>query len=611
MKKKYLDRLKDGILLYNGAMGTMLYGKGIFLNRCFEEVCLSSPEIVRDIHNAYIDAGAQAIITNTFGANISNLSGYGLEKKAEDIISAAVSIAREAAGEEIYVAGSIGPIGAGIKPFGQLSHDKASKIFKTQIESLIKNGVDLLIFETFRNINELLLAVKTAREVSGSIPVQAQFSIGHTGHSEYVKKALHLAKKLDADRNVDVLGVNCTVGPAQMLEILLAIKGHVKKPISIMPNAGYPSEVDGRSIYLTSPDYFGEYSMRFADAGAVIIGGCCGTTPEHIRKMAGTVLSLNIGRKNFEITTTHDSIEEKAPLPLSERSSLGNALAAGKWIKTVELVPPIGTDLSKIIEKSIKLKKHGVDCINIPDGPRASSRISALIAAIEIEKKAGIETVLHFCCRDRNLIAMQADLLGAQAAGLRNMLLITGDPPKVGNYPNVAAVFDVDSIGLLALANRLNHGVDLGGNQLPSQTSLVLGAGTSPVSPAIDVEIERAFQKFEAGAEFFITQTVFDADVLFQFLKKIEKLNVRIIAGVWPLASYRNALFLNNEVPGVIIPERVMERMRKTESKEEARAEGILIAREIIESIKESVSGVQVSPPFGNLQTAVDVISNF
>lgn len=609
MKLPYLERLKQGILLFDSAMGTMLYDRGIFLNRCFEEVSVSRPELVERIHRENVEAGAQAVTTNSFGANPIKLAGHGFADRTEEINKAAVKLARDAAGDEIYVAGSVGPLGGRIAPLGPISRKEAEAAFTRQVAALLEGGVDLLIFETFKNVDELLLATSTARKLSASIPIQAQMSIGPLQAEEYRRKSLAIAHRLDRREGIDVIGFNCTVGPSDMLEILVSIRESVHKPISIMPNAGYPKEVEDRQIYLTTPDYFAEYAQRFFEGGAAIIGGCCGTTPEHIRKMGRAILTFGRARHEIGARQAPEEPPKREPIPLAERSRLGAALADGSWITSIELVPPLGADLTKTVERGRELKGCDLTCVNVPDGPRASARISALITAIELQRRTGIEAILHFACRDKNLIAMQADLLAGQAVGLKDLLLITGDPPKVGNYPDVTGVFDVDSIGLLSLASRLNHGIDLGGSALAAPTSFVIGAGTNPASPVISREIDRCFRKAEAGAEFFITQPVFDADLLLEFLKAIEKTGVPVIAGVWPLASYRNAQFLHNEVPGVVIPNEIMERMRKREDKDEAREEGILIAREIIGRIRGAVRGVQVSPPFGRIKTALDVVS--
>lgn len=602
MKKLYLERLREGILLFDSAMGTMLYEKGIFINRCFEEINLTSPAMVGAIHTANAEAGAQVLTTNSFGANPIKLKGHNLAEQTEAINLKAAALAREQAGEELYVAGSVGPLGQRLKPA------EAEEAFSRQIKALLAGGVDLILFETFKDTEELLLAVRTARELDAAIPLQAHISFSFENSGSVQGRAREVAAQLNQEKAIDVMGSNCGIGPAQMLDVLKIMKEEGEKPVAIIPDAGIPQEVDGRHLYLASPDYFAEYAIRFQEAGAAAIGGCCGSTPEHIKKMGQAVLNLAAGRKNLLIN--HEPLEERSQeeVPLAKRSRLGLALSEGRWVSLIEMVPPMGTDLSKLLEKTTALKKGKVEFVNLPDGPRASPRVSVMVTALEMERREGIETIIHVCCRDRNLLALQGDLLGAQVGGLRNMLLITGDPPKVGNYPDVTGVFDVDSVGLLHLGKRLNRGIDLGGHSLPNTTSLVLGAGVNPASPTPEQEIDRTYMKAEAGADFFITQPVFDAEALLSFLERIRGTEVPVIVGVWPLASYRNALFLNNEVPGVIIPPWVMGRMEKTENKEKARYEGILIAREIIEAVRFDAAGIQVSPPFGNVLTALEVI---
>lgn len=608
MRKNYLDRVKENIVLFDGAMGTMLYEAGVPLSSCFEEICISNPDLVKDIHKRYIAAGAHVLETNSFGANPVKLKTYLLEDKVEEINRASVRVAREAAGEDVYVAGSVGPLGERLAPFGKIDRKTAEKAFEDQISALMKEDIDLIILETFRDIDELIMAARVTERLNPEMPVQAQFTMGPLNLEEYSKEAPGAAKRLNKESAIDIIGINCAVGPDHLLEILMAVKPHVSKPVSVMPNAGLPREIDNRNMYLASPAYFGNYALKFYEAGASVIGGCCGTTPEHISKAVQMVLSIDTGFRKGIIENRDIEIDEKEVVPLCERSALGRALAEKKWIATVELVPPIGSDLSGIIGKSEELSKSGVLCINLPDGPRASSRVSVTVTALEIERKASIETIPHICCRDKNLIGLQAELLGAQAGGLRNLLIITGDPPKVGNYPDVTGVFDVDAVGLISLARRLNSGIDLGGNELPGPTSFVIGAGANPVSTGLEREIERAYEKAEAGADFFITQPVFSPEQLLSFLDRIKDTKLPVIAGIWPLASYRNALFLNNEVPGVTIPDEIMKRMEKADTKEAARREGIIIAREILDAVRSSVAGVQVSPPFGRIQSAVDVI---
>jgi len=610
MEISYLERLQKGVLLFDGAIGTMLFSKGIFINQCFEAICLSNPELVAEVHEEYLEAGVEAISTNSFGANPIKLSSYGLKEKTGEINRASVKIARELAYKDIYVAGSIGPLGVYIEPIGRLSKKEAKEAFRIQISALLKEGVDLILLETFISIDELLLAASVSKELDKNIPVQAQFTYGALHDKDNYDKVRNSACKLDKSPDVDVLGINCSVGPADILSSLIAINECVKKPVSIMPNAGFPKEVDGRLIYMTSPEYFATYAQRFLEGGASIIGGCCGTTPSHIKEAGKTILSLSSIKKQIKTEPVVEHKKEKNSSPLETRSGLGALLKSGEWVTSIELVPPTGINLSKILEKSKNLAGKNISCINIPDGPRASSRISSMITALEIENKTGMETILHYCCRDRNLIGMQGDLLGAHAVGLRNILIITGDPPKLGGYPDATGVFDVDSIGLTALVRRLNHGIDLGGNEIPEPTSFVIGVGANPASPFLTKEIDRTFKKKEAGAEFIITQPIFDTSVLIEFINKIKVTELPIIAGIWPLASYKNALFLDNEVPGVEIPDEIMKRMEKTGSKEEAKLEGIKIAKEIIGEVRELIKGIQVSPPFGNIETALKVLSD-
>ncbi|MCD6398109.1 MAG: bifunctional homocysteine S-methyltransferase/methylenetetrahydrofolate reductase [Spirochaetaceae bacterium] len=608
MKKPYLERLKDGVLLFDGAMGTMIYDSGVFINQCFENVNLSSPDTILNVHRKMADAGAQVLTTNSFGANPIKLKTYDLEDKTEEINIKSVELAREVAGDKLYVAGSIGPSSVRMAPIGNTPRNEVEDAFRIQISALLKGGVDLLLFETFRNLDELILACRTARLLNKEIAIQAQISLRPEQLEINKKPYLDLFKHLDDEKSIDVVGMNCSTGPADMLDILKEIQGRLSKPFSIMPNAGYPRDIDGRQMYLASPEYFAEYSLKFLDSGVSVIGGCCGTTQEHIKKMGEAFLSLDKGRRT-QIVINQDDEFSVIEIPLNERSSFGKSLAEGEWVTSIELVPPVGTNLSSVLQKSEELSNYNVSVINIPDGPRASSRISAFLTATEIYRLSGMETIPHICCRDKNLIGLQSELLSSQAAGLHNLLIITGDPPKVGNYPNVTGVFDVDSIGLISLAASLNKGIDLGGKSLSVQTSFVIGAGINPTAQFVEKEIERAFMKAEAGADFFITQPVFDLEVLSEFLDKLKGTNVPVLAGIWPLASYRNALFLNNEVPGVKIPEDIMERMEKQKSKESARDEGIIIARDSIKQIKNKIAGIQVSPPFGRIDTALEVIA--
>lgn len=601
-KINYLDKVANGITLFDGAMGTMLYDRGIFINRCFEEINIASPQLVTDIYNEYVEAGAQVLTTNTYGANRVNLTGYNLGDKVEEIIKSGVSLARTSAGDDLYVAGSVGQAPTGT------DYDSEVVTLTEQIELLISYGVDFILFESFSNIDLLIHMCSVVKSIK-NIPVQAQFTLPPVAPTEYKKLGRLYAQKLDRSKFTDVIGINCTMGPGEMLEILQDTINFVHKPFAVIPNAGHPKVVDGRQMYLSTPEYFAEYAKRFLDGGAAVVGGCCGTKPEHIKKMADAVLTLDRGYKHIELASLDEGVDFVESLPLEDRSSLGRDLKEGNWIETVELVSPMGSDISKFMSKVKGLEEAGIKYINIPDGPRASSRMSAFATALHIKNSTNVEPILHVCGRDKNLIAMQADFLGAESFGLRDMLLVTGDPPKVGKYPDVTGVFDVDSIGMLSMSTRLNGRIDIGGSALTSGTAMVSGAGINPVAPFIDREIERAFQKAEAGAEYFISQPVYDIELLSSFIDKLKDTNVPVIIGVWPLASYRNALFLQNEVPGVDIPEHIMKRMEKHNDKESARKDGVLIAREIVDSLRCKIQGVQVSPPFGNITTALEVLT--
>jgi len=614
MRKPYLERLTDGVLLFDGAMATYLYSKGIYLKKCFEEVCMTHPQLVLDVHREYIARGAQAIETNTYGANPLKLRGWHLSEKTEAINASAVRLARQAAGDEVYVAGSVGPTGqllatdsaSGLRG---LSPEQARASFAAHIGALVRAGVDLLLLETFQNRAELKIAVEVARDLAPKLPLQAQFTFGRAvfmGEDYYTTEAEAWAEFL-LKLPVDVVGVNL-MGPSDALDVLGILRKRLTKPVIVMPDSGMPKEIDGRQFYTTTPDSFAEFAKLFVDAGAAGVGGCCGTTPEFIEKAGLAILSFDAGRRQVKWVPTTPEIEELPSEPLAQRSKLGAALAAGDWIETVELVAPLGVDAGAVVQKARELEAGGVKFVNLPDGPRASARLSALMTASLIARATKLEPILHLACRDKNLIGLQGDLFGYHAGGMRNVLLVTGDPPKVGKYPNVSGVFDVDSIGLTNIVRRFNGGVDMGAERLPQQTSFVHGTGVNPAFPVREKELERARQKVEAGTEYFITQPVWDLSVLEKFLEDLNLLGVPVLLGVWPLASYRNALFLGSEVPGVSIPQNILDRMARFDDKERARQEGIAISREIIERFRPLVRGIQVSPPFGNVRTALETL---
>lgn len=605
---------KGKILLFDGAMGTELYNRGIFLNRCFEEANLSTPQLVQEIHKEYANAGAQILTTNSWGANRYKLKEYNLDDKFELINQKAVEIAKDVAGDKAYVAGSVGPLGVRIEPFGPTSFEEARGLFKEQIAVLLKSRVDLISFETFIDIHELLQAVLACKEVDVSVPIVAQVSITTEGNSPLGTPALKMLQDLQ-EAGVDAVGLNCSVGPQPMLSCLEKIKSLIKKPLCVQPNAGLPKGHEGRQIYMSTPEYMAHYAKEFLQAGVQLVGGCCGTSPEHIKSMKNAIryseaMRFTQEKKISSTVEVSETVEEKERVPLKEKSKWSEKIAQGECVRSVELLPPPGADPSLIIKRSKYVKSAGVDAINIPDGPRASARMSAILTAVMIEQQADIETVLHYTCRDRNLLGMQSDMLGAQAIGLRNMLLITGDPPKLGSYPNATGVFDVDAIGLTNMVHRLNGAIDLGGRSIGEVASLSIGVGVNPVHHDMDLEMRRFAWKVEAGAEWAITQPVFDTNSLFDFLENIDKMNAKIpiIVGAWPLLSYRNAMFMNNEVPGIVIPEKIIERMSKAKDASESQKIGVEVAQDIVEKLSNHVEGFQVSAPFGKVDLALEVM---
>jgi homocysteine S-methyltransferase len=613
-----LARLLDPeqVVLFDGAMGTMLYARGVFINQCYDELVLRSPDLVREIHAAYVKAGAEVLETNTFGANRLKLTQYGLEGQVAVINTRAAELAREAAGEQRLVAGAVGPLGVRLEPYGALGRDEAKAIFAEQMSALKAGGADCFLLETFADLEELEQAILAAREVDAGMPVIAQATVGLDLRTAYGASPEDIARVLDR-WGVDVIGLNCSVGPQTILEAVERMAAVTHKKISAQPNAGMPRDVGGRSMYMASPEYMATYARHLVQAGAKIVGGCCGTTPEHIKAMAEGVRPLSprtratvgVDRAQHDGELTAEPIG-RSPVALGERSRLGAKLAAGQFVTSVEIVPPRGVDTARLERDAAALHAAGVDAINVPDGPRAQSRMGAIATSLIIERH-GIEAVTHYCCRDRNLLGMLSDLLGASALGLRNMLLITGDPPKMGPYPDATAVFDIDAIGLTNLVSKLNRGLDPGNNPIGEPTRFVIGVGVNPVAIDPAHELKRFHWKVEAGAEYAITQPVFDPAQLELFLASIEDVRIPVIAGIWPLVSARNAEFLANEVPGVTVPQSVLDRMRRAneKSKEHALAEGIAIARESLERVRGAVQGVQVSAPFGKIELALEVFA--
>ena len=608
-KQNFLKELEKRVILFDGATGTMLYNRGVFINQCFDQVNLTNSRLIKEIHTDYANAGADVLQTNTFGANQFKLAQHGLSDSLEEINYQGAKLAREVAGNQLFVAGSVGPLGIKIEPWGKLSRKEANDAFREQGQALLNGGVDLFVLETFSDLSEIEQAILALRELA-DLPIIAEMTIDESGNSLYGTATETFTHQLDK-WGADVVGINCSVGPPPMMDALEKMVHVTKKPIIIQPNAGNPRVVEERNMYLASAEYMGEYALRFIKAGARLVGGCCGTTPEYIKTMEKSVRMLSPRQHNFSIDIPKEVIEEATPIPREEKSKFAAKLVKGELVTSVEIVPPRGSDPSKVLESCRQLKEFGVDGINVPDGPRAMCRMGAQHLSILIEQNVGIETLLHYCCRDRNLLGMQSDIMGLYAVGLRNILIITGDPPKMGDYPDATAVFDVDSIGLTNMVDRMNHGIDLGGTKLDAPTGFHIGVGLNPgaIDPAL--EIRRFEWKVEAGAEYAITQPVFDPQILLEFLPKIKHVKIPVIAGIWPLVSFRNAEFMNSEVPGASVPEKYMERMRQAQeiSKEEARAEGLRIAQEAVARSREYVKGFQVSAPFGKVEYSMQVLS--
>jgi len=607
MASNFLSRLSKSPILCDGAMGTLLYANGIFINRSYDELNLSQPEMIHSVHQGYLQAGAEIIETNTFGANSFRLGRYSLADKVHEINRAGARLAREAAKSfDVWVAGSVGPLGIRIEPLGKTSFEEARSAFREQIAALAEGGVDLLILETFGYVEELHQAMLAARDVNPKLPVVASVTVDEESNCLDGSDPETFAAKL-ADWGADVIGCNCSIGPVAMLDAIERVRAVTTMPLAAQPNAGMPRSVEGRNIYLCSPEYMASYAKKFVAAGVRLVGGCCGTTPEHIRMMKSALRVGEARAARVQTAKPHPSPAAGPTEPIELRSNLGRKLIAGEFVTMVEIVPPKGTDIRKEVEGARFLKSVGVDGINIPDSPRASARISNQALSLIVQREVGIEAILHYTCRDRNVLGIQSDLLGAAAMGIRNLICITGDPPKMGNYPDATAVFDVDAIGLVNIVHNLNRGLDIGGNAIGAGTGFVIGVGANPGLPNIDEEIRRFEYKVEAGAEYAVTQPVFDLALLENFLRRIEHCRIPVIAGIWPLVSVRNAEFMKNELR-VSVPDSIVERMAKAPTPEAARQEGVAIAREMLIAVRDLVQGAQISAPNGKYAAAVDVL---
>ncbi len=605
-------------VLCDGAMGTMLYSRGVFINRCFDELNLSQPDLVRTVHMEYLQAGSEIIETNTFGANSVRLERFGLQAKTREINLAGVRLAREGVRQiaekqsvEAYVAGAIGPLGVRLAPYGKLTREEARAAFAEQVRALAEGGpgvgADLLLAETIASLDEAEEVIGAAKAEAPSLPLIVLLTVDEAGQCLDGETAEVAAERMQS-WGADAIGCNCSSGPAIVLSVIERMRKVVSLPLVAMPNAGVPRSVDGRSIYMTSPEYMASFARKFVKAGACFVGGCCGTTPSHIRAMRGALRAMEAQVEGAEVVAkTAAEVSKVEPPALELRSRIGAMIAAGEFCTLVEIVPPRGIDSSREIEGAAYLHRLGVHAINVPDSPRASARMSAQSLCVQIQQQVGIETVLHYTCRDRNILSMQSDLLGAASMGLRNILCLTGDPPKLGNYPDATAVFDVDAIGLTRIVRDLNHGLDIGKNPIVGSTAFTISVAANPGVADIDEEIRRFEHKVEAGAEFCITQPVFDLRLLEQFLRRIEGFRIPVIAGIWPLTSAKNAEFMKKDLK-VSMPDEIIARMTGAASPEIARAEGVAIAQEMVAQVRAEVQGIQVSAPFGKYAAAAQVL---
>ena len=607
MDRPFLDAIDARVLVCDGAMGTMLYGKGVFLNRSFDELNLLQPDVVADVHQAYVRAGADVLETNTFGANRHKLAAFGLAEKLHEINAEGARIARRAARDEAYVAGAIGPLGVRVEPWGKTGLDEAQAWFAEQAAALAEGGVELFILETFRDINELGAAIRGVRAVS-TLPIVAQVTTEEDGDSLDGTPPETFAPQLEA-LGADVIGVNCCVGPATMLETVERMASVTRARLSAQPNAGRPRDVEGRNIYLSSPEYMASYARRFVASGVKLVGGCCGTTPEHIRQIRLAVRAAS--QTSTVVRGTRAAVPAPAvavtPVPAPQKSRLANALARGAFVVSVGVTPPRGHSADALVEAARSLRIHGADIVQVSEGMRAGACMSPLSLAALIEQQAGIETLLNYTCRDHSLLGMQSDLLGAHAIGLRNLLVTTGEP-RAGDYLAATAVFDVDSIGLTNVVARLNHGFDIGGKPIGAPTAFLIGVSVNPSALDLDDELRRYRYKVEAGAEFAMTHPVFDAHDLEVFLQRAGEPRVPIIAGIRPFDSLRHAEYLANEVPGIRVPERYLARMRAADEAGRAAAEGTVIAVELARALRPLVQGVQVWAESGRFDSVSAVI---
>ena len=599
----FLEALDRRVLVCDGAMGTMLYAKGIFLNRSFDELNLTQPDLVAEVHREYVRAGADVLETNTFGANRFKLSSFGLAEKTRAINTQGARIAKHAARESAWVAGSIGPLGVRIEPWGKTSIGEAEDVFREQAQALVDGGVDLFMLETFRDLAELVAAIRALRSIS-ALPVVAQMTTEADGHSLDGTPPETFAPALES-AGADVIGVNCSVGPAALLETIEAIARISGARLVAQPNAGRPRDVEGRNLYLSSPDYMASYARRFTAAGVRLVGGCCGTTPDHIKQIAVAVKSMAPGKGRPAPQAASDAkIPAAEPVERADKSDLARALATGQFAVVVEVAAPRGWNLDGVVAQARRFKDLGAVAVNIPDYPKSGARASALALSVLVEQQGGVETLLHYCCRDRTLIGMQSDLVGAHAMGVRNVLLVTGNPAPRAHYADAVSVFDVDAIGLTNMVARLNRGLDIGGQAVGAPARFHVGVAVNPFAPNPDAEWRRLMHKVEAGAEFIVTPPIFDLEAFAPVLDRIARTGLPILAGLAALDGLRHAELLASEVAGVRIPESIFERLRRASGDQAEEAQAMEISVEIGRWLRSHTQGLQITTVHGAPGTA-------
>ena len=593
-------------------MGTLLFQKGIPFERCFDELNVTAPSLVEEIHREYLSAGAELIETNTFGANAVRLSTHALGERSRILARQGAKVARNAreiVGTPAFIAGSIGPLGRALAPFGTISPAEAEAAFRVQAEGLLEGGVDVFILETFQDLTEILAALRAVRSVSAEIPIVAQMTFGEDGKTRYGHTPALVVRALK-QAGASVVGVNCGVGPQATLELIeqfVAAAGGT--PVSAMPNAGLPQFVEGRYVYLSSPDYFADFAARAVGLGVRIIGGCCGTTPAHVKAMRerlASQLPAEALPSGAEVRVLEPSAPSETGAEAEEPSLL--KLMRRRFTVSVEIDPPRGILTSKVLAGARLMAERGVDCINIADSPMARIRMSAMALAYQIHRELpAMELILHYTTRDRNLMALQSELLGAHALGLRNILCLTGDPPSLGDYPNMTAVFDTDSVGLIGIVRRLNEGSDQAGSSIGGRTAFAMGCGVNPTAEDLGQELERFQKKLEAGVQFVMTQPVYELESWKRFLDRLGGMpKVPILIGILPLQSFRHAEFLHNEVPGIQVPEWIRRRLH--EAGNEGQKVGVELARQLLAEARDLANGVYLMPSFGRYENCLDVL---